>query len=164
MPVRICLASCKPRSSSVTWLASATASFSCSGWWVSVPLCSLFATSTGQSSVSKAVVNHADRTAPVSSSASWRKVYDFCYVVGYKSALRNQESKLPLNLFFWNLCLCVCFRAWKLLGSTYVDCMYTTLMWRTDCTTTFYLTLRNRNDFFLVSKSNQYLSFAPIFS
>lgn len=102
-------------------------------------------------------------SVPVSSSASGRKVYDFCYVVGYKSALRSQESKLPLNLFFWNLCLCVCFRAWKLLGSTYVDCMYTTLMWRTDCTTTFYLTPKPKR-LFLVSKSNQYFSFAPIFS
>lgn len=52
-PDQICRVSCKPRSSSVTWLASAMASFSCLGWWVSVRHCSLFAIFTGRSSVSK---------------------------------------------------------------------------------------------------------------
>lgn len=47
-----CQASCKPRSSSDTWLAFATASSSCSGPLVSAHPYSLFATYTAQSSVS----------------------------------------------------------------------------------------------------------------
>ena len=52
MPDQICLVSCKPRSSLGTWLASATVSFSCLELLVSVPLCSLSATYTAQSSAS----------------------------------------------------------------------------------------------------------------
>jgi hypothetical protein len=53
---QICPVSCKPHFSLATWLASAMASFSCLGWWVFVPLCSLSVTFTGQSSVSSGSV------------------------------------------------------------------------------------------------------------
>ncbi|MBA0580898.1 hypothetical protein Gorai_023098, partial [Gossypium raimondii] len=49
---QICLVLCKPRSSLVTWHASATDSSSCWGRWVSVPRYSLCVTYTGLSSVS----------------------------------------------------------------------------------------------------------------
>lgn len=50
---RICLASCRHPSSLATWPASAMHSSWCSGWWASVPPCSLSATYTNPSSVSK---------------------------------------------------------------------------------------------------------------
>ncbi|KAB8885424.1 hypothetical protein FH972_026792 [Carpinus fangiana] len=46
-----CLVLCKPHFSLAIWHASAMASFSCLGLSVFVPLCSLFVTFTGRSSV-----------------------------------------------------------------------------------------------------------------
>ena len=53
---QICPVLCRPHFSSVTWLASAMASFSCLGLWVFVLLCSLSVTFTGQSSVNSGLI------------------------------------------------------------------------------------------------------------
>jgi hypothetical protein len=56
-----CLVLCKLHFSLAIWRASAMASFSCLGLSVFVPLCSLFVTFTGRSSVNRGLSGHLGR-------------------------------------------------------------------------------------------------------